>query len=332
MAKTNSGLVEYAIAQLGRPYWYGTFGQIASQALLNAKSSQYPYYYDQSRYKVKFTSQFGQKVHDCVGLIKGYLWCAGPDSGSYTYNASQDVSANGMRDACKEKGSMDSMPDQGGILVFKSGHVGVYIGGGIVVEAMGHDYGVVKTKLSDRGWTSWGKCPWISYGDAPVPVPTDGYTVHTNSGDALRLRREPNTDSEQVGWIPNGVTVRASEVVNGESIGGVTAWIKTTYNGATGYASGKYLTPTPKVEEPKPEPAPAKHTGYPATIRRGDKNNAVKIWQVIVGCDDDGDFGPITESYTTKFQRSHKDLNGNALEVDGIVGPKTWAAGLDNFK
>ena len=28
--KTATGLVEYAIAQLGKPYWYGTFGQTAS--------------------------------------------------------------------------------------------------------------------------------------------------------------------------------------------------------------------------------------------------------------------------------------------------------------
>lgn len=43
------------------------------------------------------------------------------------------------------------------------GHVGVYIGNGKVVEARGHDYGVVETNLVDRGWTQWGKCPYIEY-------------------------------------------------------------------------------------------------------------------------------------------------------------------------
>ena len=33
MAKTNLGLVEYARKQVGRPYWYGTFGNIASPVL-----------------------------------------------------------------------------------------------------------------------------------------------------------------------------------------------------------------------------------------------------------------------------------------------------------
>ena len=30
LAKTNVGLVDYARNQLGRPYWYGTFGNKAT--------------------------------------------------------------------------------------------------------------------------------------------------------------------------------------------------------------------------------------------------------------------------------------------------------------
>ena len=39
MAKTNTGLVAYAKAQLGLPYWYGTFGQIGTEALYNSKKN-----------------------------------------------------------------------------------------------------------------------------------------------------------------------------------------------------------------------------------------------------------------------------------------------------
>ena len=39
MAKTNDGLVNYAKAQLGKPYWYGTFGNTASKSLLNSKKN-----------------------------------------------------------------------------------------------------------------------------------------------------------------------------------------------------------------------------------------------------------------------------------------------------
>lgn len=49
------------------------------------------------------------------------------------------------------------------MLVFMDKHVGVYIGNGEVIEARGHAYGVVKTKLKDRPWVNWGYCPYITY-------------------------------------------------------------------------------------------------------------------------------------------------------------------------
>lgn len=161
MIKTNDGLVDYAIKQLGRPYWYGTFGNTASQSLLDMKTEQYPSHYYPSRIST-YRSQFGERVHDCVGLIKGYLWSNTPDSVP-KYNASQDVSANGMKAVSVDGGNMATMPEQKGILVFQPGHVGVYIGSGYVVEARGFSYGVIKTQLKSRGWTSWGRCPWIVY-------------------------------------------------------------------------------------------------------------------------------------------------------------------------
>jgi hypothetical protein len=81
-----------------------------------------------------------------------------------------------MRSKCTKKGSIGSIPEVPGVLVFLDGHVGVYIGGGYVIEARGHKYGVVKTKLKDRPWTSWGYCPYITYGEpkketTPTPTP-----------------------------------------------------------------------------------------------------------------------------------------------------------------
>lgn len=160
-AKTSAGLVAYAKAQLGKPYWYGTFGQKATKSLLNSKTKQYPGHYTPKRMD-KYKMQLGARVHDCVGLIKGYLWSNSPTS-SPKYNESQDVSANGMLNKCKEKGSISTLPEIPGVLVFMKGHVGVYIGKGKVIEARGFNYGVVETALEDRKWTSWGKCPWITY-------------------------------------------------------------------------------------------------------------------------------------------------------------------------
>ncbi len=158
--KTGKGLVKYAKAQLGKPYWWGTFGQVASQSLLNAQRRMYPDCYTAG----DFPRQFGQKVHDCCGLIKGYRWCDTPDS-SPRYDGSQDVSAAGLFRQCSRYGSIGTMPDVPGVCVFRSdlGHVGVYIGGGKVIEAIGHAYGVVETDLHRRNWSLWGMPNWIDY-------------------------------------------------------------------------------------------------------------------------------------------------------------------------
>lgn len=189
MAKTNIGLAEYAKAQLGLPYWYGTFGQTSNLSLYNSKKKQYPAYYTST----DFENQFGKRVHDCVGLIKGYLWSETLTS-TPKYNSSQDVSANGMFSKCVEKGDINSMPDIIGICVFMSGHIGVYIGNGEVIEARGHAYGVVKTKLSERGWKNWGKIPYIEYETTNqiVETPIAPMSTYQLTCSKINVRIKPN--------------------------------------------------------------------------------------------------------------------------------------------
>lgn len=160
MTKTNSGLIEYCKAQLGLPYWYGTFGQKASASLYEAKKKQYPKYYTAK----DFQSQYGQRVHDCAGLIKGYLWSDTPTS-TPKYDSKTDFGATAFYQHCTKKGTIDTFDHVPGRLVFKGKpskmtHVGVYVGDGEIIEAKGHAYGVVKTKL-DSKWTHWGQCDLI---------------------------------------------------------------------------------------------------------------------------------------------------------------------------
>ena len=61
------------------------------------------------------------------------------------------------------------------------------------------------------------------------------------------------------------------------------------------------------------------------TIRNGSKGNAVKVWQIIVGATPDGNFGGGTESKTKSWQSNH------GLSADGVVGPKSWKAGLESL-
>lgn len=217
--KTAKGLVEYAKAQLGLPYWYGTFGQKATAELYAAKKKQYPELYKSWN---DFPTQYGKRVHDCVGLIKGYLW-SDTTTSTPKYNSSQDVSANGMLARCKENGGIGSMPDVPGILVFMDGHVGVYIGGGFVIEARGHQYGVVKTALKSRPWKWWGKCPWIDYSNnpaaetepkqeenAPKTVGVKCKKVRLKAG-TWNVRKLPSTDSTVVTVIKGGVDISVAD-------------------------------------------------------------------------------------------------------------------------
>ena len=109
-----------------------------------------------------FSNQYGKRVFDCVGLIKGYLWSETVTS-IPKYNINQDKDVNGIKASCSEKGTLETMPDIPGVLVFMPGHVGVYVGNGKVIEARGHAYGVVETNLVGRGWKEWGKLDWIEY-------------------------------------------------------------------------------------------------------------------------------------------------------------------------
>lgn len=183
--KTGQGLVEYAIAQLGRPYWWGTFGQVADGALYVKKKKQYPRKYTEADYP----KQYGQRVHDCVGLIKGYRWSDTPES-TPKYVGAQDVAVEGLYAQCTQRGAITSLPEKPGVCVFMAGlgHVGVYIGGGEVVEAMGHAYGVVKTKVAGRGWAYWGMPEWISYDETAYNWPSGKPANTTGTDFSLNFR------------------------------------------------------------------------------------------------------------------------------------------------
>ena len=85
-----------------------------------------------------------------------------------------DVSANGMIDLCKEQGNINTIPDIPGLVVWKTGHIGVYIGGGYTIEMRGFAYDCQRRKVKDGPWTKWGRLPasMISYGSTGTVIET----------------------------------------------------------------------------------------------------------------------------------------------------------------
>lgn len=249
--KTNTGLVTYAKAQLGLPYWYGTFGQIATESLYKSKAKQYAstgYYTKWNDYP----AQYGKRVHDCVGLVKGYMWSASPTSAP-KYSLLQDKSAAGMYSASKLKGEISSFPAHVGQLVYKSSvktnakkihHVGIYVGDGFVIEAKGHEEGVVKTSFVGAGWTHWSQCPYITddtqTGGTSYTKSYEG--TYSVTGGSVYIREGAGTDSKILGVLLKGNTVTCSGYFTKVSS---TVWLKVSAtlkgNAVTGWMSTKYL-------------------------------------------------------------------------------------------
>lgn len=143
---TGNGLADYARAHLGTPYFYGA--KILEGVLTEAKMAtihrMYPKVVTNSYMaKARRKGQVGKVNVDCSGLIAGYRKL---NIGSYqlyqtAYTRMPIAQVN------------DFAP---GVVLWKSGHVGVYIGkvNGIpmCIEAKGIDYGTVMTKVSATKW------------------------------------------------------------------------------------------------------------------------------------------------------------------------------------
>lgn len=163
--KNNLDLVAYAEQAFdsGWGYVWGTYGDVLTETLFRSKLEQYP---DGVGNYESFIHDnwLGGRTTDCVGLIKGYGWLD-PNTMEIKYgtNGMPDISADSMYKNATVSGSMDTMPDVPGIAVWKSGHIGIYVGNGKVIEAMGTKYGVVKTNLADRSWSAWLEIPYIKY-------------------------------------------------------------------------------------------------------------------------------------------------------------------------
>ena len=163
--KNAADLVTYAIHawESGWGYVWGTYGDVLTESMFSYKLNQYPD--GVGRYADFIRANWvGGRTTDCVGLIKGYGWLDSETlTINYGTNGMPDISANQMYYSASASGPISTMPDIPGLAVWHDGHIGVYIGGGYVIEAMGTKYGVVKTELAGRGWTHWLKVAYINY-------------------------------------------------------------------------------------------------------------------------------------------------------------------------
>lgn len=149
-------------------YMWGTFGQKVTNQLINQKIKQYPSWYTTSRVK-HFRSLVNKNYYafDCVGLIKGILWGWNEGKIKYISNNVPDINADMMINRCKNI-STDFSKIKEGNAVWVKGHIGIYIGDGLVIECTpawknNVQYSTINNKkgYNKRKWTKHGELPYL---------------------------------------------------------------------------------------------------------------------------------------------------------------------------
>lgn len=191
--KKSKWILKYVEAQLGRPYWRGGYGQHASMALLEYERKRFPESYKAADFEKQ--AREGQKVHDCSGLPKGAMLCTTVNGDpNKDLLKPYDKNPKMLWDAATVKSDdMGKFPRIPAYLVYNSNksHVGVYVGGEDVIEARGHAYGVVRSKITDKRWKFWSDYFCCDYSDQKKEVDEVKYNElevcrKGSKGDAVR--------------------------------------------------------------------------------------------------------------------------------------------------
>ena len=207
-------------------YIWGAAGVLWTQAKQDATSNDMAKKYGQQ--------WVGHYVADCSGL---FTW-AFKQLGGSMYHGSDTMfrkytTASGALKAGKRTDGQELLPGTA-VFVYKEddkkyGHVGLYIGGGEVIEAASTQKGVIKSKVSDKKWEYWGELKGTDFKNEPVPK---GYAKVT--GTRLALREAPSTSAKVITRVDTGKLVKVETPPPSE-------WEYVSYNGQKGYMMKKYL-------------------------------------------------------------------------------------------
>lgn len=193
--------------RVGCPYIYGGTGKPCTPAYREARMNQYPAYAAKikrncPRLSGKATSCAdckwadpetgeGKLAYDCAQLSRWAMDAVG-------ISLVSGANSQWQKTKWAMHGDLADLPNDlfGKVfLVFRydadkggMGHVGIYQGDGYVIHAKGHDYGVVRQKLSDVKFTHWGLPMGLYEEEISVADPT---LRRGDSGeDVKRMQRE----------------------------------------------------------------------------------------------------------------------------------------------
>lgn len=213
-------------------YWYGTYGNKCTMSKYERKRKQYPYHYTEKR-KAGYMKdiELNRRCADCVGFIKSFFWTGNKYNTDPVYKSNNcpDKNADGMFKLCSKKGDIKTIPNIPGLVVWKSGHIGIYVGDGYTVEFKGFNYDCQKNKVSVGRWKKWGMLPpsMITYTESEYKVVV--------TGDSVNVRTAPNTETGKILGV-----VHKWDTLEYQGITYDNGWYLVIYEGQNGWISPKY--------------------------------------------------------------------------------------------
>lgn len=236
---------EFAQSKIGCGYVYGATGWICTPERRAQQAQQYP---SQANNILNVSKKWdGKQCYDCAQLVRAAAKAEGINlpSGATSQWKAQVYAEIGKLPLGDGKWISDNL--DAGTLLFrqdknnasKMAHVGIYIGGGYVVEAKGAAYGVVKTKADGANWTHYGRLRGAStenncskQQNISAENATVNALIRADSGSTVNLRDEPSKNGKVLKKIPVGASVLCEDV---------TEWKKVTFGGATGFVMSEFV-------------------------------------------------------------------------------------------
>lgn len=252
---------------------WGCFGQPVTASLIEAKSKQYPSFYTAAkRAELKKLIGKGYFGTDCIGLVKLCFWQWNGDASKanggaiYASNGVPDISADMMINKCKNVSSNFSKIEVGEFL-WMPGHCGIYLGGGLAVEASPKWKNSVqitavgnigaKPGYNTRLWSKHGKLPYLDYSTSYTtsskpssktptstkPDPAKSYSkayarAYKVTASALNMRRGAGVLKKSIRVLKKGDVVTCYGYYTKI---GTTPWLLVQADGVVGFCSSKYL-------------------------------------------------------------------------------------------
>lgn len=180
----------------------------------------------------------GVRIFDCVGLIKCFMWHDYSEKNASYYNKDvPDKNETGFFNEATEKGSIDTIPEIPGLMVYQPGHIGVYLGNGQVIEATAaFDKKIVityfkgnhpDTSYKRTTWTHWFKMPYLKY-DVQEAEETNDEFAHA-LGETVRFTTcyRSSTDAATIkNYIPASQMLRdTGKITRRLKVNGVSTYL-----------------------------------------------------------------------------------------------------------